>query len=302
MKKIATLFFTLCAVPVFLFAQNTISSSALTIKAGQSDTLRITLNNTDLVAGLQFDITLPAALMPSVARAVLSTRATDHSLVASALPVANSYRFMVYSLTNAALKGTSGTVISVPVTASAFASGVYVAAFSALTMGNASGSTVAVAAVSGSVTFNSSATSPSSFLKPNYLFYSPLFIKPGEVKSLDMKLDNKEPIVSLQIELSLPVGLSINTASIIKTARLANHTVTLTALAGNKYRIDVTSASSSAIGGNSGSLFSLSFSAAASMVGVEMLITPTITLLNASGVNVSTQTNILNLLMLGCHC
>lgn len=72
----------------------------------------IYLNNTDEVIAAQFDITLPFAI-PSGGTPLLSTRANQHSASFSTLS-GSSYRVVVMSVQNNALRGNSGLFLRMP--------------------------------------------------------------------------------------------------------------------------------------------------------------------------------------------
>lgn len=110
----------LCASMVS--AQSTVSN-LLTTKdiegaAGTEVSVPVYLTNADEVVGAQFDIALPYALKGSVALA--ENRKDGHSVSCKSLG-SNTYRIVVMSFANNAIKGNSGLLLRVPMTVSASA-------------------------------------------------------------------------------------------------------------------------------------------------------------------------------------
>lgn len=103
-------------------AQSTVSN-LLTTKdiegaAGTEVSVPVYLTNADEVVGAQFDIALPYALKGSVALA--ENRKDGHSVSCKSLG-SNTYRIVVMSFANNAIKGNSGLLLRVPMTVSASA-------------------------------------------------------------------------------------------------------------------------------------------------------------------------------------
>ena len=75
--------------------------------------LPINIENTDEIAGVQFDITLPAGITAEP-NGVPTNRSNNHTITVSRLSN-GAYRVLLHSLQNAPLRGQSGTVMYLPI-------------------------------------------------------------------------------------------------------------------------------------------------------------------------------------------
>ena len=99
-------------------AQDKITATLLPTQVNGEWTLELSLENPDedRYTALQLDINLPAGFSIADNSATTSTRLPDHSLVVSST-AEQTYRVAVYSLTNTAIVGNSGTIASMTLVA-----------------------------------------------------------------------------------------------------------------------------------------------------------------------------------------
>lgn len=95
-------------------AGNTWKMGAMSLKAGAKDTIQLQLENADPIASFQMDIKLPKGVLLAAMPTLSATRVDGHTL--SWTSKGDSlYRCIVYSLNNKNLKGSNGTLLSIPI-------------------------------------------------------------------------------------------------------------------------------------------------------------------------------------------
>lgn len=95
-------------------AANTWKIADQKVKAGEQATILLQLENTDEVVSFQMDITLPEGVMLSATPTISANRTDGH--VFNWNNKSNStYRCVVYNTANKAIKGKTGTLLSIPV-------------------------------------------------------------------------------------------------------------------------------------------------------------------------------------------
>lgn len=87
----------------------------------------------------------------------------------------------------------------------------------------------------------------------------------GKSINLPINLDNTTDVVAVQFTLSVPNGLTLNTATAALTDRSDEHSVTLQSVGSNKYMAMVFSSKNKAIKGRTGKLLSVSLTASNSL-------------------------------------
>ena len=112
----------------------------------------------------------------------------------------------------------------------------------------------------------------------------------GKTISLPVNLDNTADVVAVQFTLTVPDGITINTASASLTERSDGHSVTFRSIGANRYMAMVFSAQNKAIKGRTGKLMSVSLTAASSLdEGSELPLTLTDVVIGArDGANLTT--------------
>lgn len=122
----------LLSIPCMTRAQNNnLYAENLIWNAGESNVLKICLDNSEMVNGIQFDMSLPEGF--SVDETVELIKNTDRMgkmTITFKETKKNQYRFLVYSFTGDAISGQEGVVFSVPLKADdVVAKGTYSIAF-----------------------------------------------------------------------------------------------------------------------------------------------------------------------------
>ena len=93
-------------------AQNTIVFDNKEVSTATSFDFDISLNNTDEIAAIQFDITFNATVFELVNGHVLSSRASNNHDLAVSNPSEGIVRVVIYSATNTAISGNSGILLT----------------------------------------------------------------------------------------------------------------------------------------------------------------------------------------------
>ena len=107
-----TLFLTITA-SVFAQQRNIIAVPDTKVSIGEAQ-LPVTIENTDEIVGLQFDITLPTAVTAG-SDAISTNRCDGHTIVIRKME-ATRYRVMLYSEEMKPLIAQQGTVFYIPIT------------------------------------------------------------------------------------------------------------------------------------------------------------------------------------------
>ena len=101
-----------------VFGQNnTLSIPDVSVAKGKTICLPVNLDNTADVVAVQFVLVVPNGISINASAASLSERSDEHSLTFKSIG-ANRYMAMIFSSKNKAIKGRTGTLLSVPLTAS----------------------------------------------------------------------------------------------------------------------------------------------------------------------------------------
>lgn len=146
-------------------------------------------------------------------------------------------------------------------------------------------------------------TPSASYAKPNYLLINHVYVTPGNKALMNVSLSNKEAVQSAEFELQLPAGISLDATNIVPSARLSNHTVTVSSIGINRYKVSISSTTHAAIANNSGMLFSIPIQADAALPVTDMLVnTENCQLINASSINVNTQNAAFSIIMTKSNC
>ena len=123
----------LLSMPGLASAQsNNLYAENLIWKAGESNVLKICLDNNEVVNGIQFDMSLPEGFSVDDTAEVIKNNARIGKMTITFKETnKNHYRFLVYSFSGDAVKGQQGVIFSVPLKADdAVAKGTYSIAFS----------------------------------------------------------------------------------------------------------------------------------------------------------------------------
>lgn len=96
---------------------NTLSIPDVSVAKGKTISLPVNLDNTADVVAVQFVLTVPSGISINAPAATLSERSDEHNVTFQSIGV-NRYMAMIFSSKNKAIKGRTGTLLSVPLTAS----------------------------------------------------------------------------------------------------------------------------------------------------------------------------------------
>jgi len=122
---------------------------------------------------------------------------------------------------------------------------------------------------------------------PNYFLINNQNFTQGEAKSVAVEVENQEPFVAMQFDLSYPVGFTPDLNAIALTDRKQDHVLAATALSNSSLRILIYSPGQKAFIGNSGPILNIPFKAETSMSpGSYNLSFSNTTMSNANSKNV----------------
>ena len=245
-----------------------LSIEPFNIKAGETKTMTINLNNpNDELTLVQFDLHLPQGLSIKTAGGDLDidmcerTNWRKHTLDANKVD-GDTYRFLLYSSSNALISGTSGGIITVTLKADNTFNGGIITIDNALLVSPEQKETKPAAYVYtiGEV------TPPCPDITS--LSVEPFNIRPGETKTMTINLDNpNDELTLVQFDLHLPQGLSIGTAGgdldidMGERTNWRKHTLDANKVDGNTYRFLLYSSSNALISGTSGGIITVTLKA-----------------------------------------
>ena len=238
------------------------------IKAGETKTMTINLDNpNDELTLVQFDLHLPQGLSIGTVGGDLDidmcerTNWRKHTLDANKVD-GDTYRFLLYSSSNALISGTSGGIITVTLKADNTFNGGIITIDNALLVSPEQKETKPAAYVYtiGEV------TPPCPDITS--LSVEPFNIRPGETKTMTINLDNpNDELTLVQFDLHLPQGLSIGTAGgdldidMGERTNWRKHTLDANKVDGNTYRFLLYSSSNALISGTSGGIITVTLKA-----------------------------------------
>ena len=100
------------------WAQNTLNAPAtLESKAGNSISVPISMENSEDVVAVQFDVQLPFSMTSGQKPTLNESRSKGHSIATRYLG-SNKFTILITNLENKALAGTAGTLVNIPMTIS----------------------------------------------------------------------------------------------------------------------------------------------------------------------------------------
>ena len=140
----------LCSMNVTAQQRNILQVPDVTTQIGNAQ-LPVSIENTDEIVGVQFDLTLPEGVTAEQV-GIMANRGDGHSVTVSLLS-SGAYRVMLHSTQNRPLRGQSGVVMYLPITIPAsFKEGYeYPLAITNAVLGKASGDNVLTEAMAGKI-------------------------------------------------------------------------------------------------------------------------------------------------------
>ncbi len=136
---------------------------------------------------------------------------------------------------------------------------------------------------------------------PNYLLINTQYIRPGESKIVPIEIENEEPFVAFQFDLTFPDGFTPDLNAIALTARKQDHVLAPIALSNTSLRILVYSPGQKTFTGTSGPILNIPFKAETNLLPGAYNLTFSNTLIsNIKSENIlySSKNGVLNILKL----
>ena len=260
-------------------AENTLKIDNFSIKPGETKIVAVNLNNTDKITSLQADFTLPDGLTCSLDLTTNTDRIDREEQTASLTQqqTSNTFRLVIlaHSIDSNPIMGNSGTIVYLKITA---ANGYNVKRIIKVTKvygSDAESNKLPMADSNTEVTpqVATIATTGNFSIKPDSTF-----------KKVDVILNNDVDIYGLQVDVTLPAGISIENKAnstrykFIYADRLpSDATVNATNLGNGKVRLILSALSHAPIKDNSGVIFSFNVKADKDLAEVSNIIFDNVT-------------------------
>ena len=229
------------------FAADRFYMDAVNIEPGETRTLAFYLENEKPYFGFQADLNLPEGLevvaengKPSI---TLSSRADNSFQIVSNTLADGTLRFGTFSASHESFAGDSGALLYIKVKATSEFAGGELTVKDILFVG------------AGDKDIEFPDISMSLGTRHNDTAYIPDFrIAVGEAKQISLLLSNETSFTAFQVDIVLPVGLTIRDGSFKPGPRAADHTVSAKSFSDGRTRIACLSLSNTPFSGNSGAL------------------------------------------------
>ena len=245
------LFLMLLALPLASRAKDTFYIAPVNIAPGDSKTITLNLDNSQVFRGFQTDIELPEGLkIASKSNGnfdiFLTDRGSSSFSVSSNLMSDGSVRILGYSTQGEWIKGNQGALVRISVRASSDFSGGYIKLKNS---------------------FFSDVNNRDVKLDNSQLFVetkeqNDVSVKGGEIspevsKTFSLELSNESEMTAFQMDVVLPNGLSLDLSKTRLTGRCGNHQLQTKQLGNGKVRIICMSSDNTSISGKIGSVIDL---------------------------------------------
>ncbi len=236
------------------------------IKAGETKTLYVNMDNVKEIVAFQFDITLPEGLsfaMNSRGKVItaLTDRAYDHT-ISSNIQENGSLRVLAVSMNNEYFSGNTGNVIGIDIVAAENFSGDYTISLTdiKLSEANATGHNID--------RYDYTVAKGGDYA----MTINDFNIKAGETKTLYVNMDNVKEIVAFQFDITLPEGLSfaMNSRGKVITAltdRAYDHTISSNIQENGSLRVLAVSMNNEYFSGNTGNVIGIDIVASENFSG-----------------------------------
>ena len=250
-KTMVLLFLMLLALPLASRAKDTFYIAPVNIAPGDSKTITLNLDNSQVFRGFQTDIELPEGLkIASKSNGnfdiFLTDRGSSSFSVSSNLMSDGSVRILGYSTQGESIKGNQGALVRISVRASSDFSGGYIKLKNS---------------------FFSDVNNRDVKLDNSQLFVgtkeqNDVSVKGGEIspevsKAFSLELSNESEMTAFQMDVVLPNGLSLDLSKTRLTGRCGNHQLQTKQLGNGKVRIICMSSDNTSISGKIGSVIDL---------------------------------------------
>ena len=259
------LFLMLLALPLASRAKDTFYIEPVNVVPGESKTITLNLDNSQVFRGFQTDIELPEGLkIASKSNGNFDISLTDRGSssfsVSSNLMSDGSVRILGYSTQGESIKGNQGALVRISVRASSDFSGGYIKLKNSIF----------------SDVNNRDVKLDNSQLFVGTKEQNDVSVKGGEIspevsKAFSFELSNESEITAFQMDVVLPNGLSLDLSKTRLTGRCGNHQLQTKQLGNGKVRIICMSSDNTSISGKIGSVIDLWIKAEKGITGNQIV-------------------------------
>ena len=264
-KTMVLLFLMLLALPLASRAKDTFYIAPVNIAPGDSKTITLNLDNSQVFRGFQTDIELPEGLkIASKSNGNFDISLTDRGSssfsVSSNLMSDGSVRILGYSTQGESIKGNQGALVRISVRASSDFSGGYIKLKNSIF----------------SDVNNRDVKLDNSQLFVGTKELNDVSVKGGEIspevsKAFSLELSNESEMTAFQMDVVLPNGLSLDLSKTRLTGRCGNHQLQTKLLGNGKVRIICMSSDNTSISGKIGSVIDLWIKAEKGIAGNQIV-------------------------------
>lgn len=264
-KTMVLLFLMLLALPLASRAKDTFYIAPVNIAPGDSKTITLNLDNSQVFRGFQTDIELPEGLkIASKSNGNFDISLTDRGSssfsVSSNLMSDGSVRILGYSTQGEAIKGNQGALVRISVRASSDFSGGYIKLKNSIF----------------SDVNNRDVKLDNSQLFVGTKEQNDVSVKGGDIspevsKAFSLELSNESEMTAFQMDVVLPNGLSLDLSKTRLTGRCGNHQLQTKQLGNGKVRIICMSSNNTSISGKTGSVIDMWIKAEKGITGNQIV-------------------------------
>ena len=259
------LFLMLLALPLASRAKDTFYIEPVNVVPGESKTITLNLDNSQVFRGFQTDIELPEGLKIASRSngnfdISLTDRGSSSFSVSSNLMSDGSVRILGYSTQGESIKGNQGALVRISVRASSDFSGGYIKLKNSIF----------------SDVNNRDVKLDNSQLFVGTKEQNDVSVKGGEIspevsKAFSLELSNESEMTAFQMDVVLPNGLSLDLSKTRLTGRCGNHQLQTKQLGNGKVRIICMSSDNTSISGKIGSVIDLWIKAEKGITGNQIV-------------------------------
>lgn len=264
-KIMVLLFLMLLALPLASRAKDTFYIEPVNVVPGESKTITLNLDNSQVFRGFQTDIELPEGLKIASRSngnfdISLTDRGSSSFSVSSNLMSDGSVRILGYSTQGESIKGNQGALVRISVRASSDFSGGYIKLKNSIF----------------SDVNNRDVKLDNSQLFVGTKEQNDVSVKGGEIspevsKAFSLELSNESEMTAFQMDVVLPNGLSLDLNKTRLTGRCGNHQLQTKQLGNGKVRIICMSSDNTSISGKIGSVIDLWIKAEKGITGNQIV-------------------------------
>ena len=255
----------LLALPLASRAKDTFYIEPVNVVPGESKTITLNLDNSQVFRGFQTDIELPEGLKIASRSngnfdISLTDRGSSSFSVSSNLMSDGSVRILGYSTQGESIKGNQGALVRISVRASSDFSGGYIKLKNSIF----------------SDVNNRDVKLDNSQLFVGTKEQNDVSVKGGEIspevsKAFSFELSNESEMTAFQMDVVLPNGLSLDLSKTRLTGRCGNHQLQTKQLGNGKVRIICMSSDNTSISGKIGSVIDLWIKAEKGITGNQIV-------------------------------